>query len=73
MAHKEETRTEYAIKRRNHITGEWAPIWMPDPSSREELMAALDDYPPHMEAHVVFRTVTTSDWLPVGVKSTEPQ
>jgi hypothetical protein len=61
----ETTRTEYAIKRRNHITGEWTTP-APEPFTREELLAAVDDYAPHFEAHVVFRTVTTSDWLAIG-------
>lgn len=60
-----ETRTEYAIRRRNRITGEWAPIRMPDPYPLKELQAAVDDYDPRFEAHVVFRTVTTTEWTEV--------
>lgn len=57
--------TEYAIRRRNRITGEWASIWMADPASLDELKAAIDDYAPHFEAHIVSRTVTTTAWTEV--------
>lgn len=55
------TVTEYAIRRRHHITGEWTK---PQPwgGTLEQVAADAAEWAPEVEAHVVSREITTTPW-----------